>query len=191
MAITDFLSILLIAVSLSIDCFAVAVSGSLKFARLSWPPILRTAFSFGFAQFIMPVIGWLLGKTLADLIADYDHWAAFILLAFVGGRMIWESFESGDGNRSGTDITRGLPLLSVAFATSIDSLAAGLGLGFIKINIWYASSIIGLTAFILTVLGFLLGSKVGKIFGKRARLVGGLVLIAIGVRILVSHLSAG
>jgi manganese efflux pump family protein len=188
-ASTDLLSIILIAVSLSADCFAVSLSGAVCMARIAYAPVLRTALAFGLAQFLMPVIGWLIGNTLTSLIADYDHWVAFALLAAIGGRMIWESFRPSSAATTAPDISRGLLLLTLALATSIDALAAGLGLAFLKVNIWTAASIIGAAAFILTCLGFLLGCKLGPLFGNRAKTAGGLVLIAIGIRILFSHLS--
>jgi putative Mn2+ efflux pump MntP len=188
MAITDFIEVLLIAVGLSADCFAVALSGSACRIGLAYAPILRTASAFGLAQFLMPIIGWLIGRTLIDVVANYDHWAAFILLAAIGGRMIWESIRSGSELKTNADITRGILLLTMAIATSIDALAVGLSLGFLKINIWAASSIIGLTAFGITCLGFLLGSRIGVLFGKRAKLIGGLILILIGTRVLITHL---
>jgi manganese efflux pump family protein len=190
-AITDFVSILLIAISLSADCFAVALSGSSTISKLRYPSVLRTALAFGFAQFVMPVIGWLIGRTIINFISGYDHWIAFVLLAFIGGRMIWESFQPEDEKKANSDITWGFLLLTLAVATSIDALAVGLSLGLLNINVWLASSIIGVVAFTITCLGFLLGRQVGLLFGKRARLIGGVILIAIGIRILITHLLGG
>jgi putative Mn2+ efflux pump MntP len=121
------------------------------------------------------------------LIASYDHWIAFGLLLIIGGRMIWESFEK-DNKHKDTDITRGVLLITLALATSIDALAVGLSFSFLKINILYASSIIGITAFVMTAIGFWLGRRVSIMLGKRAKLAGGIVLIAIGTKILLEHL---
>ena len=134
----------------------------------------------------MPALGWLAGKTVVDAIATFDHWLAFGLLGIVGGKMIWESFKKAE-ERTG-DITRGWLLLTLAVATSIDALAAGLTFAFIQIDILVASLIIGAVSFAVTVVGFLLGRHVGKWLGKRAEMVGGLILLGIGVKILVEHL---
>ncbi len=136
----------------------------------------------------MPVIGWLLGQTIAELISAYDHWIAFILLAVVGGRMIWQSFyKKGDTDRN-IDISKGFLLLILSVATSIDALAIGLTFAFVNISIIPASSIIGAVAFISTALGFSLGRKIGHLIGKRAEVVGGIILIGIGFKILLSHI---
>jgi putative Mn2+ efflux pump MntP len=183
-----FFSILIIALGLSADCFAVSISGGATQAKFSILKMVRLALVFGFSQFIMPVIGWFLGNTVVDLIASYDHWIAFGLLLIIGGRMIWESVEKDNDKHKDTDITRGLPLIILALATSIDALAVGLSFSFLKINILYASSIIGVTAFIITSIGFWLGKRVSILLGKRAKLTGGIILIAIGIKILLEHL---
>ena len=136
----------------------------------------------------MLVLGWLAGQTIVNLIASYDHWVAFILLSAIGSKMIWESFKSRESYNNKADITRGILLLTLSVATSIDALAVGLSFAFLTVNIALASSVIGVTAFIVTAIGFLAGLKVGKIVGKRAEVFGGIVLIAIGIRILISHL---
>jgi putative Mn2+ efflux pump MntP len=183
-----FFSILLIALGLSADCFAVALGGSIALKRYSRLQVLRTAIAFGLFQALMPVLGWLVGQTVVELIADYDHWVAFGLLAIVGGHMLWESFHHGDGRAQATDITRGLPLLVLSFATSIDALAVGLTFPFLEVNVALASPTIGVVAFAATIVGFLLGRKVGELVGRRAAAIGGLILIAIGLRILLTHL---
>ncbi len=185
----DLISLVFIAVSLSADCFAVSLCGSACMGKLSRLQVLRTAFAFGFAQFIMPVVGWLAGRTVVNIISAYDHWVAFGLLALVGGHMIWESTKS-EGQEQETDITKGVRLFTLALATSIDSLAVGLSFALLEIGIIQASLIIGVVAFCITVFGFWLGSRVGVLLGKRAKLVGGLVLIGIGIRILITHLMS-
>jgi putative Mn2+ efflux pump MntP len=183
----DLLSILLIALGLAADCFAVALSGSISMKTVSPPQIFRTALVFGAFQALMPAIGWLVGSTIVDFIAEYDHWIAFALLALVGGRMIWETFRSEEGKRK-IDISRGVLLLILALATSIDALAVGLSFAFLKVNILLACSIIGVIAFAITIVGFLLGKKAGPLIGKYAEAVGGVILIGIGLRILLSHI---
>ncbi len=183
----EFLSILLIALGLSADCFAVALSGSIAMKTVTRLKVLRISFAFGLFQFIMALLGWLAGRTIVELVSAYDHWVAFALLVIVGGRMIWESRRKEEEHTRSTDITRGIVLLTLSVATSIDSLAVGLSLAFIKIDIVIAGSIIGIAAFILTSAGFLLGRKVSALAGERAELAGGIILIAIGLRILITH----
>ncbi len=182
------LSIIFIALSLSADCFAVALSGSAAMGKVSKFQVVRTALAFGLAQFIMPVIGWLAGRTIVQIISAYDHWVAFGLLAFVGGHMIWDSLKGDDGRTEGTDITRGFILLTLAVATSIDALAVGLSFALLEIGIIQAGLIIGLVAFSVTALGFWLGRKASALLGNRAKLAGGVVLIGIGLRILITHI---
>jgi putative Mn2+ efflux pump MntP len=188
LSLGDFLSVFFIAVSLSFDCFAVALGGGISSKSNSWPRILRVAFSFGFFQSLMPVLGWLAGRTVVDFIADYDHWIAFALLAAVSGKMFWEAFHEGGEDEKDTDISRGLLLVTLSIATSIDALAVGLTFAFIRVDIAVASPVIGVVAFIATLLGFLLGRKAGKLIGKRAEILGGVILLAIAFRILLSHL---
>ena len=184
----EFLSIFLIALGLAADCFAVAFSGSITMRNLSFLQVFRASLSFGIFQALMPILGWLAGRTVVELIAGYDHWVAFVLLALVGGRMIRESLRSRDGRRENTDITRGLLLLTLSVATSIDALAVGLAFAFMKINIVVAGSTIGVVAFVATAIGFLSGRKAGQLIGRRAEAIGGLILIGIGLKILLEHI---
>lgn len=178
----------LIAIGLSADCFAVAISGNLAKRSISLPQLLRVSLSFGLFQAFMPVLGWLGGRTIVDLVASYDHWVAFILLLAVGGRMLWKSFKTRQSNNKNPDITRGLLLLTLSVATSIDALAVGLSFAFLTVNIVMASSTIGVTAFVVTASGFLAGIRAGKLIGRRAEAIGGTILVAIGLRILISHI---
>lgn len=182
----DFLSILLIAIGLSADCFAVALSTSISRSYLSSLQQFRVSLSFGVFQALMAFIGWLAGRTIVDFISEYDHWLAFGLLALVGGRMIWESLKHDSHHRK-WDITKGFPLLLLSIATSIDALAVGLSYAFVEVNITLAASIIGIVALIVTAIGLTLGKKVGNIIGLRAEMIGGIILIGIGLRILLEH----
>lgn len=183
----DISSILLIALGLSADCFAVAISGSISMQYVSRFQVFRTALTFGIFQALMPVLGWLAGRTIVNFIADYDHWVAFSLLALVGARMIWGSAHKKE-ERGQIDITKGFLLLMLALATSIDAFAVGLTFAFLKVNIVLASFIIGTVAFFITTSGFLLGRKTGKFTGQRAETIGGVILIIIGVRIILVHI---
>ncbi len=187
---SDFLSIFFIAIGLSADCFAVALGGGVSQKNHSRVQIFRVAFMFGLFQAIMPVLGWLVGRTVVEYIADYDHWVAFVLLAVVSGRMLWESLRPERGEEKVVDITRGLLLLTLSIATSIDALAVGLSFAFLKVNIALASPTIGVVAFIATAIGFVLGKKASKLIGRRAETIGAIILLAIAFRILLSHLLA-
>ena len=183
----EFFSIFLIALGLSADCFAVSLSASIANRNHSPAQVIKVSFFFGFFQAIMPILGWLAGKTIVDFIANFDHWVAFALLAFVGGKMLWEAFHH-EKDEKPADISRGLLLLTLSIATSLDALAVGLAFAFEDINIWLASLTIGITSLAISALGFLIGTKVGQVFGKWAEVLGGLILIGIGIRILVEHL---
>jgi putative Mn2+ efflux pump MntP len=179
--------ILLIALGLAMDCFAVSLgigtNGMKKTARM----VLRLAFHFGLFQGGMAFIGWLAGRQIAGLISSFDHWLAFFLLLWVGGRMVIGSIKQEEECPK-NDPTRGGSLVALSVATSIDALAVGLSLAIVDGSIFISSSIIGLTSFTLSVSGYLLGDKLGCRFGKRMELLGGLLLIGIGIRVLLSHL---
>lgn len=184
----DILAVLLIALGLSADCFAVAISGSIALKNPSFWQTLRVALSFGFFQALMTFLGWLAGRTIVDLISGYDHWLAFGLLVFVGLRMLREGFEHREKEEK-VDISRGIMLIVLSVATSLDALAVGLSIALMKVHIAVASAIIGSVALAVTATGFLLGHRVGSLIGKRAELVGGLVLIGIGLKVLIEHLG--
>ena len=183
----EFLTVFLIALGLTADCFAVALGGSISRKHLSFLQTGRVSLSFGVFQAVMPVFGWLAGRTFVNMMASYDHWVAFILLGFVGGKMVWESFRSGDGRTESADISSGWLLLTLSVATSIDALAVGLTFAFIKVNILLASLTIGIVAFVVTMIGFQLGKKAHHLIGKRAEIIGGLILIGIGIKIVLEH----
>ena len=184
----NFLEILLIAFSMAMDAFAVCLGvGTTR--RADGPrSTFRLAFHFGLFQFLMPVAGWFAGTALLRYISAYDHWVAFVLLVFVGGRMVWSGFNS-DGNDQKSDPSRGLSLVILSIATSIDALAIGLSLGLVGVNIWYPAVVIGIVTGLISWLGLQLGSKLVMKFGNKMETMGGIVLILIGIRILIAHLS--
>jgi manganese efflux pump family protein len=184
----EFISTLFIALSLSADCFAVSLGGGCSLPNLRYIRVFRTALAFGLAQAIMPTLGWLAGRSVNSYIGGFDHWIVFGLLAIVGGRMIWEAFKSQQDEKINIDITRGWLLFTLAVATSIDALAVGLSLAFLETHILLAALIIGLVAFLISHLGFYLGCKASAVLGQRARFIGGIILIGIGLRVLISHL---
>jgi putative Mn2+ efflux pump MntP len=179
-----------VAVALAMDCFAITLGLACRARGLTMKQAVRMAAYFGGFQFVMPVVGWFAGDRLLGLIRNFDHWVAFGLLALIGGRMIYESFELGDEEKAcRPDQTQGTRLVVLALATSIDALAVGLSLGVVRTSVLYPAAIIGVTSFVLTVVGAKLGPVIGRIVGKRAELLGGLILIGIGVKILVEHLA--
>lgn len=181
----DWLSILLIAPSLGMDAFAVALGVGACMACTA-RQLFRLSFHFGLFQFLMPLIGWFIGGSAQQFLAAYDHWIAFALLAWVGGRMVRESFND-EPSYHALDPTRGLSLIILSIATSIDALAVGLSLAMLRVNLWIPSVIIGIVAAAMTLTGMLLGRRLQAVWGKRAELVGGLVLIAIGLRVVWEH----
>jgi putative Mn2+ efflux pump MntP len=181
------LTIFIIAVGLGIDAFSVAIAIGASSIRKSWPPVLRLAGSFGVFQFAMPIVGWLAGSTIANFISGYDHWVAFVLLAFVGGKMIWEAFQE-ERDEEKADKTKGMPLLFLSIATSIDALAVGFSFSLLKTVIMLPAIIIGIVCFVMTVIGMFFGKGLAKLFGKKVEIFGGIVLIGIGVKILIDHL---
>ncbi|NTW16343.1 MAG: manganese efflux pump, partial [Syntrophaceae bacterium] len=184
----NFISIFIIAVGLGMDAFSVAIGVGATARVFSSMSVFRLSFCFGLFQVLMPIAGWCAGMTVANIIAEYDHWIAFGLLAFVGGKMIKESFHQED-NIHASDPTKGMTLIVLSVATSIDALAVGLSFAFLNIPILYPSIIIGIVAFVMTALGMFFGEKLGKIVGKRVEIVGGLILIGIGVKIVIDHMA--
>lgn len=187
MELTDFISVLLIGLGLSADCFAVALSIGAAGKKFSPGDMLKVALAFGIFQMVMPLLGWLLGETVVGFIEQYDHWVAFALLAFIGGKMIVE-FIRNDSKPGSVDISRWGTLAMLAVATSIDALAVGLSFALLKINIIMASGIIGVVAFAVSAFSFWLGRKVSAMVGRWALLAGGIILIGIGLRIILTHI---
>ena len=183
----DWMVLLAIAVALAMDAFAVAVVAGLTLEALTPRRIFRLAFHFGLFQALMPIVGWAVGTLVYDYIVAVDHWIAFGLLGFVGGKMIWEALSGGEKKRQPRDPTKGWDLVLLSVATSIDALAVGLSLAMIGTRIWVPALVIGLVAAALTVVGMALGRRIGTRWGKRVEVVGGVILVGIGVKILVEH----
>ena len=186
----SFPELFAIAVALAMDAFAVSVCAGCALKRVTAVHFLRLSLTFGFFQFLMPVIGWALGLTVRGFIESWDHWIAFALLAWIGGNMIRVGGDdSEDGESCSVDPTKGRKLLILAVATSIDALAVGLSFSLLNINVWGPSTLIGVVCAVITALGLLAGKGLAHadIFGRRAELVGGCVLIGIGLKILYEH----
>ena len=178
-----------LALALAMDAFAVALGTGVILNRLTGRHLFRLGFHFGLFQAMMPVLGWLAGRAIADWVSAWDPWLAFGLLAIIGGRMIYQARaeEEDDVQR---DPTRGLTMVMLSIATSIDALAVGFSLSVIGVSIWFPALIIGLVAGILTVVGMLIGDRVGLRWGSRVEILGGVILILIGLKILAEHLLA-
>ena len=181
-----FFELFFLANSMAMDAFAVCLAaGSLN--RTQGPrPVFRLSFHFGLFQFIMPVLGWLAGARLEPLTKGYDRWVVFGLLGLIGVRMIYSAL-SGKENHS-TDPSRGLTLVLLSIAVSIDALAVGMSLGLLNILVWYPAIFIGVVTGLLSLLGLRLGNRLGSRFGRSVEIIGGLILIAIGSQIAISSL---
>ena len=175
----------LIALALSIDAFAVSMAAAAAGRVHGSRAVFRLSFHFGLFQFLMPVVGWAAGATLEPLIASFDHWIAFLLLMVVGIRMLIPS--NGSKAMQLDDPTRGLMLLTLATATSIDALAVGLSLAMLRINVWLPSVVIGIVAASMSLVGIYLGSRLQVRLGRKAEILGGIILIFIAIRIVAEH----
>lgn len=182
------LEILLLAVGLALDAFAVSLAVGAARLATAPRPIFRLAFHFGLFQFLMPLLGWTSGRTVATYIVAWDHWLAFGLLVFIGGRMIRSGLNE-ETESFPTDPSRGMLMVVLAVATSIDAFAVGLSLAFLNIGIWTPSAVIGVITSTLSLLGLWLGARLGLRFGKKMEVIGGLVLVGIGAKVLVEHLA--
>ena len=184
----NWLNTIGIAFGLAMDAFAVAIVVGLAVDKLTRRRVFRLAFHFGLFQFMMPVFGWLGGRAVAHYMGGYDHWLAFGLLAVIGGKMLWDA-RSAEGAEFRGDPTRAWTLVMLSIATSIDALAVGLSMALIGVSIWLPSVVIGIVAAAMTVTGMCFGSRLRRKGGRWAQVAGGLVLIGIGVRIVISHLA--
>lgn len=185
--------LLMIGVGLSMDAFAVAVCKGLGMSRVNWRHAFVIALFFGGFQALMPFVGWALGTQFAALITPVDHWIAFVLLAVIGGKMLVDALrgEDDDGAESAanTDTLDVKELVMLAVATSIDALAVGITFAFLGVDIVGAVAVIGVTTFVLSFAGVAVGNQFGARFEKPASIVGGVVLILIGLKILLEHLG--
>jgi len=182
------LTLIGVAVGLAMDAFAVAIGAGLQLKEVTPRQTFRLAWHFGLFQAFMPVIGWLAGLSVAEWIAPVDHWIAFGLLALIGGKMIYDALK-GDEDAERADPTKGWMLVTLSIATSIDALAVGLSLALLGVSIWWPALVIGVVAGAFTTVGLQLGKRFGALLGRRMEIVGGVILIAIGIKILVEHLS--
>ncbi|BAQ60276.1 hypothetical protein GM3708_682 [Geminocystis sp. NIES-3708] len=183
----NLITIFLTSVGLAMDAFAVSIGGGISIKKLTLKDYFIIATFFGGFQFIMPILGWVGGLFFREFIISFDHWIAFGLLSLIGGKMLMESFQEEE-EEEGTDFRNLYVLLTLAIATSIDALAVGLTFSVIKTPIVEASTIIGIITFFICFFGVFIGNKFGHLFEKQAEMMGGIILIGIGVKILIEHL---
>lgn len=182
------LELVLVAVGLSMDAFAVAICKGLGMRRTNWKHATIIAAFFGGFQALMPLIGWALGRQFERYITAVDHWIAFVLLAFIGGKMIWEALR-GEEEASCGDTLDMKELLGLAVATSIDALAVGVTFAFLQVQIVPSVALIGVMTFALSLVGVAIGRRFGGWLMQRAQIAGGVVLVLIGLKILLEHLG--
>jgi manganese efflux pump family protein len=182
-------SLVLLAIGLSADAFAVAITQGAAVRQHPWRAALGVALAFGAAQAIAPLIGWSLGLAFAGLIEAWDHWIAFVLLATIGAKMIWEGNQPKDGEAPKQ--ASGWALLALAVATSIDAAAAGITLPTLGAPIGMSVAVIGLITFALCFAGVWIGRTGSRVLGPNAEIIGGLILIVIGAKVLIDHKAFG
>ena len=181
------MSIVIIAVGLAMDAFAVSITSGITIKRLHINHALKIALFFGLFQAIMPIIGWLAGLSLRDYISAIDHWIAFGLLSFIGCKMIYESITVQSSKKEINPLNVYV-LLVLSIATSIDALAVGISFAFLKVSIVTPVIIIGTVTFLLSYLGVYIGDRIGHFFENKIEIAGGILLIGIGIKILVEGL---
>lgn len=181
------LELILIAIGLGMDAFAVSICKGISMSKMNWKKAIIIGLYFGIFQALMPVIGFTLGKAFENLVTSIDHWIAFGLLLIIGIKMIIDAFK--EDNVSVNDSVNWKVMIILAIATSIDALAVGITFAFLQVNLLLAVSIIGIITFILCVIGTKIGNNFGNKFENKAEILGGIVLIFIGVKILLEHLN--
>lgn len=202
MSWAEFIVVFGIAIGLSMDAFAVSITqgACLEIRSLRYPYII--GITFGLFQAIMPLIGWLAGTTFRAYIQEIDHWIALMLLSIIGTKMFLDGFLDYSRKRRARSVGEACPdtigsslclhtLLMMGIATSIDALAVGITFGMLHMNIWISIVIIGITTYILSTIGVLIGKRAGPLLGDRMEMIGGVVLIALGIKIVVEHLIKG
>lgn len=185
----DYLTLIGIALGLSFDTFAVSLSCGVVQSRIRFGEAMRIAFVLAVFQGAMPVLGYFMGSTVSGYITSFDHWVAFGLLLFLGARMILEGLKREE-NKPVQDYRRPSVLLTIAVGTSIDALAVGISFAFLDVHIWSAGLIIGAVTFLASMTAVRIGKSAGSRLGSRVEILGGIILAAIGVKILIEHLMA-
>jgi len=185
----DIVSIILIALGLAMDCLAVSISKGIAVRKFYFSSTLLMAFLFGFFQAVMPLIGYFAGLNFLTVIKNSDHWLAFVLLLLIGGKMLWEGIRnhSSEKDKGETHPFHWMKLLTLSLATSIDALATGIIFVPYPLMVWKAITIIGTISFLMSILGMYIGVRFGKHFRVNVEILGGIILIGIGFKILLEH----
>ncbi len=180
----SLVSIFLIAIGLAMDAFAVSISSGVAIKNLKIKNYIKIGAFFGIFQAIMPILGWSAGNSFSKYVDPYSKWIAFFLLLFIGEKMIYEAFviEEEEAKR---DVLSMINLLLLAIATSIDALAVGITFSLLKVNVVEPAIIIGIVTFVISIIGVYSGNKLGDMFGNKIEIIGGIILIGIGVKILI------
>ena len=181
---------LLLAFGMSMDAFAASIGKGASLHKPKFSEALRTGLIFGAIETLTPLIGWGLGMLASQFIVEWNHWIAFVLLVFLGGRMVIEGFRGNGDEEDEPQPRHGFWLLvTTAIATSLDAMAVGVGLAFLQVNIIATALAIGCATLIMSTLGMMVGRFIGPLLGKRAEILGGIVLIGIGAQILWAHFA--
>lgn len=183
----DIVTLVLLALGLSMDACAVSITNGMVYGNYSKKDMVLAAIAFGFFQGVMPLIGFIAGTQFSSFIQDVDHWIALILLVYIGGKMIWDALHDEEAC-DGCKTFKVRDLLFQGIATSIDALAVGISFSLFDINILSASLLIGVTTFCCSLIGALLGKKIGKIIKTKSLFIGGMILIGIGLKIFIEHM---
>ena len=186
--IMNLLTLTLIGAGLSVDSLAASITTGACSNRIKVNHVLKVAVFMALFQGTMPLLGWFIGSSFKNIIANFDHWVAFILLLGIGGKLIYEGIKSSEEKNSGMVPTKTLILMGMAIATSIDALIIGISFGLIEVNIWLAMLVIGASTFIFSTVGVVVGKKIGKKINKGIEIAGGAVLVLLGLKILVEHM---
>ena len=181
---------ILLAFGMSMDAFAASIGKGATLHKPKFSEALRTGLIFGAIETLTPLVGWGMGMLASQFVLEWNHWIAFVLLVVLGGRMVIEGFRGGNDDDCETPRRHGFWLLvTTAFATSLDAMAVGVGLAFLQVNIIATALAIGCATLIMSTLGMMVGRFIGPLLGKRAEILGGIVLIGIGAQILWSHFA--
>ena len=186
---SEFITLFLISVGLSMDAFAVSITNGLCYTGLTKKQVLLIPFTFGVFQGLMTLTGFFLGSTVSALISSVDHWIAFVILVFIGGKMLFEAFEENKEEKITIKVFTVKELMIQGFATSVDALAVGLSFAALAIEIWSSSFLIAAVTYAICFFGVLIGKKFGGYLKKKAVIAGGLILIIIGIKILIEHIA--
>lgn len=185
----EILSLLILAVALAMDSFAVSITVGLSINRMKIGFISKVAFLFALFQGLMPVLGWTIGQAFEEIICDYDHWVVFILLGIIGGKMIYESLQYKE-NAPFVNIYSNKTICALALATSIDALAVGISFSLLQVDIIISAFVIGLVTFVFSLTGIAIGWKLGSVCRNKIELIGGILLVGIGIKVVIEHLAA-